>query len=120
MGFRVSPGVSVKEIDLTTVVPAVATTPGGFAGYFHWGPCKQIVTVSSEKELVEIFQEIVSDHYCKSRQVTELGLFRKKAALVQSNQTHLILLTPAVLFAQWVQQHQALPELIQLGLAVRL
>jgi hypothetical protein len=35
MAFRVSPGVSVKEIDLTTIVPAVATTPGGFAGYFH-------------------------------------------------------------------------------------
>ena len=63
MGFRVSPGVSVKEIDLTTVVPAVATTPGGFAGYFHWGPCKQIVTVSSEKELVEIFTKPQTDNF---------------------------------------------------------
>jgi hypothetical protein len=63
MGFRVSPGVSIKEIDLTTVVPAVATTPGGFAGYFHWGPCKQIVTVSSEKELLEIFTKPQTDNY---------------------------------------------------------
>ena len=55
MGFRVSPGVNIKEIDLTTIVPAVATTPGGYAGYFYWGPCKQIVTVSNEKELVDIF-----------------------------------------------------------------
>ncbi len=63
MGFRVSPGVSIKEIDLTTVVPAVATTPGGFAGYFHWGPCKQIVTISSEKELLEIFTKPQTDNY---------------------------------------------------------
>jgi len=55
MAFRVSPGVSIKEIDLTTVVPAVATTPGGYAGYFYWGPCKEIVTVTSERELAGIF-----------------------------------------------------------------
>lgn len=63
MGFRVSPGVSIKEIDLTTVVPAVATTPGGFAGYFHWGPSKQIVTISSEKELLEIFTKPQTDNH---------------------------------------------------------
>jgi hypothetical protein len=55
MAFRVSPGVSIKEIDLTTVVPAVATTPGGYAGYFYWGPCKEIVTVTSERELAGVF-----------------------------------------------------------------
>ena len=55
MAFRVSPGVSIKEIDLTTVVPAVATTPGGYAGYFYWGPCKEIVTVTSERELADVF-----------------------------------------------------------------
>jgi len=55
MAFRVSPGVSIKEVDLTTIVPAVATTPGGFAGYFHWGPVEQMVTVTNEKELADIF-----------------------------------------------------------------
>jgi len=63
MGFRVSPGVNIKEIDLTTVVPAVATTPGGYAGYFYWGPCKQIVTVSSEKELAGIFGKPDSSNF---------------------------------------------------------
>ena len=33
-----SPGVLVTEQDLTSVVPAVATTAGGFAGAFQWGP----------------------------------------------------------------------------------
>ena len=63
MGFRVSPGVSIKEIDLTTIVPAVATTPGGFAGYFHWGPVNQIVTVANERELANIFQKPDNTNY---------------------------------------------------------
>jgi len=63
MGFRVSPGVSVKEIDLTTIVPAIATTPGGFAGYFHWGPVDEIVTVTSQTELANIFQKPDNDNF---------------------------------------------------------
>jgi hypothetical protein len=63
MAFRVSPGVSIKEIDLTTIVPAVATTPGGFAGYFHWGPVDEIVTVSNETELASIFGKPQNDNY---------------------------------------------------------
>jgi hypothetical protein len=63
MGFRVSPGVSIKEVDLTTIVPAVATTPGGFAGYFHWGPVNEIVTVANERELSNIFQKPDNTNY---------------------------------------------------------
>ncbi|NBW16178.1 MAG: hypothetical protein EBR82_50165 [Caulobacteraceae bacterium] len=63
MGFRVSPGVSIKEIDLTTIIPAVATTPGGFAGYFHWGPVNEIVTVANERELSNIFQKPDNTNY---------------------------------------------------------
>lgn len=63
MAFRVSPGVSIKEVDLTTIVPAVATTPGGFAGYFHWGPVDEIVTVTQETELANIFGKPQNDNY---------------------------------------------------------
>lgn len=63
MAFRVSPGVSIKEIDLTTVVPAVATTPGGFAGYFHWGPVDEIVTVTQQTELANIFGKPDNNNY---------------------------------------------------------
>ena len=55
MAFQLSPGVNVSEVDLTTVVPSVATTIGGFAGAFNWGPANEIVSVSSELELVERF-----------------------------------------------------------------
>jgi len=63
MGFRVSPGVSIKEIDLTTIVPNIATTPGGYAGYYYWGPCEEVVTVSSETELRSIFGKPDSTNY---------------------------------------------------------
>ena len=55
MAFQVSPGVQVKEIDATSVVPAVSTSIGGFAGSFNWGPVEQVVTVGSEKELAAEF-----------------------------------------------------------------
>ena len=55
MPFQVSPGVNVSEIDLTTVVPAVATTEGALAGVFRWGPVDDRVLVSSENELVSRF-----------------------------------------------------------------
>ena len=55
MAFQLSPGVLVVEKDLTNVVPAVATSIGGFAGVFQWGPVLAPVTISSEIELVKTF-----------------------------------------------------------------
>lgn len=55
MAFQLSPGVQVTEKDLTSVVPAVGTSIGGFAGEFRWGPANEIITISSENELVERF-----------------------------------------------------------------
>lgn len=55
MAFQISPGVSVSEVDLTTVVPAVSTTAGAFAGPFQWGPANKITLVTSESDLVNRF-----------------------------------------------------------------
>ena len=57
MANLVSPGVQVKEIDLTNVVPSVSSTIGAMAGAFQWGPCEEVHTVTSETELVEKFGE---------------------------------------------------------------
>ena len=62
MAFQVSPGINVSEIDLTAVVPSVATTSGGFVGNFRWGPVEQVVLVTSEDRLVENFRAPVADH----------------------------------------------------------
>ena len=55
MSFLVSPGVHVREIDLTNVIPSVNTTIGAVAGAFEKGPVSSITSISSEEELVEIF-----------------------------------------------------------------
>ena len=55
MGFQVSPGVQVNEIDLTNVVPAVATSIGATAGAFEKGPVSSPVLITSEEELLRIF-----------------------------------------------------------------
>jgi len=63
MAFQVSPGVQVREIDLTTIIPAVSTTIAGFAGRFQWGPVDQRVTVSSINDLNEVFQGPNDDNF---------------------------------------------------------
>ena len=55
MSFLVSPGVLVREIDLTNVVPAVATSIGAIASSFQKGPVGSIVNISSEEELIQVF-----------------------------------------------------------------
>ena len=55
MPFQLSPGVAVVEKDFTSIVPAVATSTGAFAGAFKWGPVMDPVRVSSENELVARF-----------------------------------------------------------------
>jgi hypothetical protein len=54
MAFQLSPGVSVSEVDLTTVVPSVLTTAGAFAGPFVWGRINRRTTVSNEVNLVSV------------------------------------------------------------------
>jgi len=63
MAFQVSPGVEVKEIDATNVIPAVSTSIGGSAGHFTKGPVDTPITVSSEKQLVDIFGEPTAETF---------------------------------------------------------
>jgi hypothetical protein len=55
MGFQISPGINVTEIDLTTIVPSVATTIGGIAGFFEWGPANQVTLVDSPRTFRDTF-----------------------------------------------------------------
>lgn len=57
MAQLLSPGVNVSEVDLTTIVPAVSTSVGAFAGLFHWGPVNQRILVDSESTLVKRFHK---------------------------------------------------------------
>ena len=55
MAFQVSPGVVVKEEDLTTIIPNLSTSIGGVVIQSTKGPVDQIVELSSENELKDIF-----------------------------------------------------------------
>ena len=55
MSFLVSPGVQIREIDLTNIIPAVSTSIGAIAGPFQKGPVKTITTVTSEEMLLRLF-----------------------------------------------------------------
>jgi hypothetical protein len=55
MPFQISPGVNVTEVDLTTIVPSVATSTGAIAGIFSWGPVNQRILIGSESQLATQF-----------------------------------------------------------------
>ena len=55
MAVQLSPGVNVSEIDLTTIVPSVATSIGAIAGLFRWGPVGERVLIDTEDRLVARF-----------------------------------------------------------------
>ena len=57
MPFQVSPGINVSEIDLTLVVPNVATSIGAMAGSFQWGPVLERTSITTENDLVRVFGE---------------------------------------------------------------
>jgi phage tail sheath protein FI len=57
-----SPGIFVREIDLTGVVPNVPTSTGAFVGEFNWGPVEEPVLISNESGLVEVFGSPDSDN----------------------------------------------------------
>jgi hypothetical protein len=63
MAYQVSPGVNVTEVDLTTVVPGVATSTGAIAGVFRWGPVGERVLVTDENALVNTFGKPTSNNY---------------------------------------------------------
>jgi len=63
MGFLVSPGVHVREIDLTNVVPAVSTSIGAMAGPFQKGPVSSVTAINSEEQLLQTFGKPNSSNF---------------------------------------------------------
>lgn len=63
MPFALSPGVTVIEKDFSSIIPAVSTSAGAFAGAFSWGPIAEPTTVTSEDVLVERFGKPTDDNF---------------------------------------------------------
>ena len=62
MAVSESPAITIKEIDLTGVVPNVGSTTGAFVGNFNWGPVDSPTLVSDEAGLVSIFGSPTKDN----------------------------------------------------------
>jgi hypothetical protein len=57
MANLTSPGIEVKEIDVTGVVTGASATIGAYVGRFNWGPIGSVELVSDEKELAALHGE---------------------------------------------------------------
>ena len=57
-----SPGVVVQERDLTTITSLSTANLGVLAAPFELGPVEEVVTVTSERDLVEKFTYIFSEN----------------------------------------------------------
>ena len=55
MGDLISPGVQVKEKDLTASVRSEPTSIGATAITATWGPMNEVITINDETQLVSIF-----------------------------------------------------------------
>lgn len=63
MAYSLSPGVVVTEKDFTSIVPAVSSSTGAFAGGFAWGPILYPVLVSTENNLVSQFGKPTASNF---------------------------------------------------------
>lgn len=85
MAFQVSPGVQVREIDLTNVVPAVSTSIGAIAGSFAWGPVNKIVQIGSENQLVSMFGEPDNANFSYFLGATQFLQYANDLRVVRTN-----------------------------------
>ena len=82
MAFQVSPGVLVQEKDLTRIIPAVSTSIGAVAIQATQGPLDEVVSISSEQELVSTFG--------KPNSTTFEGFFTAANFLAYSNSLRVV------------------------------
>lgn len=122
MSFQVSPGVQVKEIDLTNVVPAVSTSIGGFAGIFQWGPTEEIRELSSEKELAETYgtpNDATAKSFLTAASFLKYGSALKVARIVNNTDALNATSGASSLFGLLVKNRQHYEDTYQGGAAER-
>ena len=88
MAFQVSPGVLVQERDLTRIIPAVSTSIGAFAGQFSKGPVEEVVTISSEQELVDTFGKPDVNNFEYFFSAANFLQYSNSLRVVRANQTN--------------------------------
>jgi hypothetical protein len=60
---QLSPGVQIREIDLTNFVPTTGTSGGAFVGQFVWGPVNEYALINDSNTLAKLFGKPTDDNY---------------------------------------------------------
>lgn len=60
---KLSPGVIVKETDLTQFIPNTGLSGGAFVGHFMWGPVLEYTIISDSNELARVFGKPIDANY---------------------------------------------------------
>ena len=89
MPFQLSPGVAVVEKDFTSIVPAVSSSIGAFAGAFPWGPVMEPTTVGSENELVRRFGQPNDSNFSSFFTAANFLSYTNNLLLVRADAGHL-------------------------------
>ena len=86
---QVSPGVLVQERDLTNTINATIDNVGAFVGTFAQGPVEEIVDISSERQLIEIFGEPNDQNYEYWFSVAQFMLYGGTVKVVRADNSSL-------------------------------
>ena len=89
MPFQLSPGVAVVEKDFTSIVPAVSTSAGAFAGAFAWGPVEDPVQIASENELVDRFGKPTENNFIPFYTAANFLSYANNLLVVRTDGTNL-------------------------------
>lgn len=89
MPFQLSPGVAVVEKDFTSIVPAVSTSAGAFAGAFAWGPVEDPVQIASENELVNRFGKPSDSNFDSFYSAANFLAYANNLLVVRADSTNL-------------------------------
>ena len=89
MPFQLSPGVAVVEKDFSSIVPAVSSSAGAFAGPFAWGPVEDPVRISSETDLVSRFGAPTDSNYQSFFTAANFLSYTNNMLIVRSDATGL-------------------------------
>ena len=90
MAFQVSPGVLVQERDLTRIIPAVSTAIGAIAISANKGPLDEIVSISSEQELVDTFGKPDSTNFEYFFSAANFLQYSNSLRVVRATQTNAV------------------------------
>ena len=131
MAFQVSPGINVSEIDLTTVVPNVATSIGAIGGGFQWGPVLERISITTENDLLNEFGPPLdnadndgkyfltaanylaySNNLIVTRMLVLMHATLLLVTMMQVQQQHLtLLITKMIMMVQLIQLHYLLQNI---------